>query len=580
MTIYFTIIAASLLLSLTFFLLVNNSFHLNAQLLTASALHSFQTPSASHSNRIISSHFFSGFVSTLKAFRYQRLIPELFQPLSKPPKTSKVIIIGSGFGGSVSAYRLAQAGIQTTVLERGQDWPIDRWRSIHAYEPLRDGRGLWHKKSSRVPLVAANALRLPVDYFGGMLDITEYRNIEIWRAACVGGGSKVFTGVMIQPERQYFEQIFQDSGVTYDEMNNVYYPLVRERLKLSPIPDDIYESDPYGNSRVWDEQARNAGYTVSRPDSIFDWDILRKEMNGKSKPSAIIGMSNMGNSNGAKFDMTQNYLLDAKNTGHVQVYSNQHVREISNGGSVYKVHVDVLSPAGFVVDTHFLECEYLILAAGSVGTTELLLKAREKELIPGLQSNAEIGLGWGSNGDMIVSRSFNPIRGKTQGAPSSSLIHDATGPVPVTFQSWYVPGVPVDVGVQGTLGIAFDMENRGQFVFNRSTDSVQLEWPEDGNGAAAEAGRLVNDKMAYAMPKSKPGIPFMAPDVWAGFTAHPLGGCVLRKATDGCGRVKGVRKMYVMDGAVIPGSTGAVNPSLTISALVERNIEKVILEDF
>lgn len=43
---------------------------------------------------------------------------------------------------------------------------------------------------------------LPVDFFGGVLDVTEYRNIEIWRASCVGGGSKVFTGVMIQPEKR------------------------------------------------------------------------------------------------------------------------------------------------------------------------------------------------------------------------------------------------------------------------------------------------------------------------------------------------------------------------------------------
>lgn len=55
---------------------------------------------------------------------------------------------------------------------------------------------------------------------------------------------------------------------------------------------------------------------------------------------------------------------------------------------------------------------------------------------------------------------------------------------------------------------------------------------------------------------------------------------MLGKASDGYGRVKGVEKLYVMDGALIPGSTGAVNPSLTISALVERSIEKVISEDF
>lgn len=92
----------------------------------------------------------------------------------------------------------------------------------------------------------------------------------------------MFTGVMIQPEKQYFDQIFKNSGISYNEMNDVYFPRVRERLRLSPIPEDVYNSIPYGHSRVWDKQARNAGYSVSRPDSIFNWDILRAELNLKS----------------------------------------------------------------------------------------------------------------------------------------------------------------------------------------------------------------------------------------------------------------------------------------------------------
>ncbi|MES9980695.1 MAG: GMC oxidoreductase, partial [Candidatus Thiodiazotropha sp. 6PLUC5] len=55
-----------------------------------------------------------------------------------------------------------------------------------------------------------------------------------------------------------------------------------------------------------------------------------------------------------------------------------------------------------------------------------------------------------------------------------------------------------------------------------------------------------------------------------------LGGAVLGLATDCYGRVKGHPGLYVMDGAGIPGSTGSVNPALTISALAERNIEQII----
>lgn len=111
--------------------------------------------------------------------KYRALVPELYREIPQPPKSSKVIVIGSGFGGAISAYRLAEAGIQVTVLERGQDWPIDPWREIHTYEPSRDGRGLWHKNYGRVPVVAENGPIVPVDFFGGLLDVTGYRNIEI-----------------------------------------------------------------------------------------------------------------------------------------------------------------------------------------------------------------------------------------------------------------------------------------------------------------------------------------------------------------------------------------------------------------
>ena len=164
--------------------------------------------------------------------KYRLQVPELFNPVSRPPAYTPAIVIGSGFGGAISSYRLAQAGIQTTVLERGCRWPIDPWRKIHPNDFFPDGRAYWHRTSAKM----LTGLTTSFDKFGGLLDVTEYENIDVWRGACVGGGSKVFTGVMIEPERQYFEAIF-GNVVNYEEMRNVYYPRVREMLRLSPLPD-------------------------------------------------------------------------------------------------------------------------------------------------------------------------------------------------------------------------------------------------------------------------------------------------------------------------------------------------------
>lgn len=522
---------------------------------------------------------FNDVVSTAKgvfnSLVYQHKVPEIYEQVPRPPSQSKAIVIGSGFGGAISALRLAQAGVQTTVLERGQDWPIDPWREIHPKETFRDGRGLWQRTSVRTPLVAKYGPTLPVDRFGGILDVTEYDDIEVWRGAGVGGGSKVFTGVMIQPKEEYFNEIFE-GRVSYDEMDQVYYPRVREMLNLNPIPDDIYNSKFFAHRRVWDKQAKSVGYTIERPDSIFNWDIIRDEIAGYSRRSAIVGESNMGNSNGAKFDVTQNYLKQAISTGNAAVFPNQKVTKISKSSNGYEVSIEKLNPTGNVIDRYSITSEYLFLAAGSIGTSELLVKAKAEGTIPSL--NNEIGRGWGTNGDSILTRSFSAISGLNQAAPCTAAIHDVEGVIPVTVESWYVSGTPLDVGIQGSLGIAFDMENRGYFKY--ANGKVKLVWPRDGNNKAVDAARRVNNKIANGSPGSAPGVPFLAPDVNADFTAHPLGGAVLDKATDNFGRVKGTDRLYVMDGAVIPGSTGAVNPSLTISALTERNIEQIILHDF
>jgi cholesterol oxidase len=62
----------------------------------------------------------------------------------------------------------------------------------------------------------------------------------------------------------------------------------------------------------------------------------------------------------------------------------------------------------------------------------------------------------------------------------------------------------------------------------------------------------------------------------ANFTAHPLGGAVLGRATDSYGRVHGYKDLLVVDGAAVPGSTATANPALTITALAERAMDNYL----
>ena len=505
--------------------------------------------------------------------KYKKIVPEIFKEIPDAPTHSKVLIIGSGFGGAITAWRLAQAGIASNILERGSYWPISKDRATFSDETCPDGRGYWHKKKINL----LNGFTACVDDFGGVMDVTSYKNIDVWRGACVGGGSIIFTGVMIQPKQKYFDELFKGS-VDYKIMNDKYYPLVRKMLNLNSIPNDIYQSKPFGHSRTWDNQSKQAGYTPYPIDSIFNWDVIRDELKDKTRKSATIGESNLGNSNGAKFDLTQNYLKYAQQSNLAKVFPGHEVQSISHNGKHYVVAVKKISPEGKALKSYTLTCENLFLAAGSIGTSELLVKAKALKALPAL--NKEVGEGWGTNGDAIVIRSFSCSDGLTQATPSASKIDDETmSSVPATLESWYAPGIPVNIGIAGSLGMAFDKKNRAKFVYNAKNGEVDLQWPKTGNDEIADALRKLNKKIALKS-LSVPGVPLIVSDVSTDFTAHPLGGAVIGKATDNYGRVKGYKGLYVTDGALIPGSTGLVNPSLTIAALAERNIEEIIKKDF
>lgn len=497
---------------------------------------------------------------------FEEWVPEIFAPLPDAPEHSEALVIGSGFGAAVTALRLAEAGVATTVLERGSRWPNDPWREIFTGDDLPDGRGFWHRTSftgvTKVPMSFAS--------FGGVLDCTEYPGIDVWRAAAVGGGSVIFTGAMIAPERRFFDEVFRGT-VDYGELDRIYYPRVRQMLRLDPMPADIYAAAPFAHSRAWDDQVRKAGYQPQANDSIFTWDVLRAELNGASRPSATVARSNLGNSNGAKFDLNQNYLRYAEESGRCGVFPGHRVDAIAQEGSRYLVEVSKLDPTGQVLATRTLTADRVFLGAGSIGTTELLVRAQATGALPDL--NEHVGDGWGTNGDVVLARGASSVAGFGQGVPSASRILDESA-VPLTLESWYIPGIPFETGALASLGMVLDPA-RTRMGYDSASGRVGLSWSQRNRDEVVAAARAVDERIAE---RAGALVEYSALgyDANALFTAHPLGGAVLGKVTDGYGRVHGHPGLYVMDGAAVPGSTGTVNPSLTITALAERNIEQIV----
>jgi cholesterol oxidase len=107
--------------------------------------------------------------------------------------------------------------------------------------------------------------------------------------------------------------------------------------------------------------------------------------------------------------------------------------------------------------------------------------------------------------------------------------------MPVTFENWYAPGVPVNVGIIGSLGMLFDETNRGKFAYP-STGKVGLQWARESNADAHAAIEEVNQGIATASHTITGTWPFVDSVNAENWTAHPLGGAVIGLATDNYGR--------------------------------------------
>jgi cholesterol oxidase len=386
----------------------------------------------------------------------------------------------------------------------------------------------------------------------------------------------------VKPRRNLFERIFPN-GIDFAEMEDVYYPRVRRTIQSAPIPDDILATEYYRSSRVSLDQAGRAGFPTRPVDLAVDWDIVRDEIAGRRVPSAIAGQSFYGLNSGAKRSLDRNYLRRAEATGHVEIVPLSNVAAIERGpGGRYVVTMHRLSDEGEIVGApRRLVCKYLFLAAGSIGTTSLLVRARATGAWPAL--NDHVGRHWAANGDIPVTRGALPPTNAGTGGPGGHfLMEDLDNPFgPTSLVELVLPphfnaalselGAPGHFANYASLGIPPAI---GSLDYDPATDAVGLTWPANdprlGNFlAAAQRTLSVLDQSNGSLTLSfNPAV-----------SAHPLGGAVLGKACDFHGRVKSYPGLYVVDGALTEGSTGLANPSFTIAALAERCMDQILGRD-
>ncbi len=497
-----------------------------------------------------------------------------------PAKIPRVIVVGSGYGSAVTALRLTERGIPVTMIEMGRLWDTPGPDGKIFCKPFSpDGRAMWfrdklhavYKRLGPIPI------DIPVPNQAGVLALVGNDDIEVYCGRGVGGGSLVNMSIYVQPLREVLLRTIPELDV--DEMLSKYYPRASSMLRANQVPVDIAtNAEGYRYSRVGADHARRIGIDVELCTSGYDYVYMAQEIAGQVPRSATDGEAGFGNNYG-KRSLDKTYIADAMGTGLLTIKSLTQVTKITRASDGdYVVACREIDIDGKVLSETELSCTHLFLGGGSMGTSELLVRARDSGALPDL--NQHVGTAWGPNSDIFVARS-SPITqptGSSQFSVPSMAFHTRDQDNKAVFSMI----IPLPAGIETFLTFNIVMTENpesGSFIYDSATDQVRLKWDASQNGPAVKSTRFVFDKMNTAVGTDYASDMFDNNVVGDHATYHPVGGCPLGRATDMFGRVANYPGLYVMDGSLIPVGVGA-NPALTVTALAERNIERVLAEDF
>ncbi|GAA3954709.1 GMC oxidoreductase [Gordonia caeni] len=483
-------------------------------------------------------------------------------------ETHRAVVIGSGFGGGVAALRLTRAGVPILLLERGREWCTGPNASTFPSVASPDKRALWHRSAPQL-----FGRPLSVDPYVGLVDAVVGENMTALAPAGLGGGSLIYQGMSLQPSQAVFEEHLP-AALDWPTLDRVHYPRVARMLGLAVAPDSLVRRPEYQAARTFAARARRAGKPVSKIPMPIDWNYALAELRGEMRPAYTDGSGALGVNNGGKHSVDVTYLKQARATGRLTVATQHEVTDVGRGpDGRWVVHVNRTDLHGRILERKVLTTPTLIMSAGSVHTTRLLVRAKASGAIADLPDG--IGSGWGTNADRIY----------TWTAPDADFGEKQGGPVVYGSLNWADPRSahtviqasipPLGPDLHTTMMVGFGVSgDRGRFVYDSARQEAVLRWPAGGD-RGVQWRHIHPTATAIAGPGSVLG----DSNAVLNTTWHSLGGACMKTVCDLSGRVHGQRGLYVIDGALIPGTTAACNPSMTVAAVAERALDDLVAND-
>ena len=532
-------------------------------------------------------------------------LARLALPLDRLRQRYDVIVVGSGYGGGVAASRLARAGKRVCVLERGREFLTGEFPS--RFPEMRAEMQVTGRMTSFGKRTALYDVRLGED-------------MHVLVACGLGGGSLVNAGVALRPDPRVFRDEAWPGQIVQDGLLDEGY--ARAERWLRPVRHA--RAREMTKFKALETASAALGKPPVNPPVVVSFEPGVNAA-GVAQPGCTLCGDCCGGCNvGAKNTVALTYLPDAVRHG-AEVFTELRVRHLAKSSDGdWRVVAERLDGAHGGAGDVVVEAPIVVLAAGTLGSTEILLRSREK----GLAVSDRLGQRFSANGDIIA---FGygaklPVNAVGVGHPSKIEGHEVgasvTGQIDIedatelanemhiqegALPSALAPMLPVMFVPNGRLLGALSALVNGvykgplaslQTFFAVSHDSASgrfqlqdgrlaLAWPGakdepvyrrlDEHLAAlvgGAGGSYVKNPLAGTLMGHQPA------------TAHPLGGCGMgREHGDGVvdhkGRVFDGRSgaggtethagLYVIDGSVIPRSLG-VNPLLTITALAERTL--------
>ena len=347
------------------------------------------------------------------SMRVEVLVKTWCEPAAQ--EVADVVVIGSGYGGSVAALRLAQQGVRVLVLERGNEFQPGEF-------PDSLGTALGQARLERSDADQVNG------YESGLFDIRVGEGIGSLVGNALGGTSQINAGVVLRPDARVFGKAEQGrriwpTAVSGTELDP-WYEKAGQELGAETFATTVMnvrdpDADPDGKTRVVDvvpakltrlaEMATRLA-TSKSPEvtctALPVW-VAAAVGYGPNLPpvmSPCIGCGGCvaGCNYNAKKTLTTTYLPKAKAAG-AEIYTGVSVSHLSKAGEHWEVHFVSTDSrkaqrAGLAVPVHILRAKNVVLAAGTFGSTEILLRSRvEREL----EFSGQLGKRLSTNGDNL-----------------------------------------------------------------------------------------------------------------------------------------------------------------------------------